>query len=190
MRRSLLALLALLCAAVASPARAAGDARFEGGCGFDTVADLTGATDDPYRERGVLYAVVAAYSASGPVAATVECELYSYAGPIGSFTAGGTGLVTGAIPVDYVLAPWDSITLCTRVDFADDTPDFDVCVQPDSVSIPPYEVARLGAGVVEAAGLTGTVCAVTASVPDVGRVIRSEDDGDLYRDGTPAWDCS
>ena len=186
MRRSLLALVPLLGTLSASPSHAA-DTTWDVLCSGDLVADLTGVTDDPYHHRGYFYGVAYAHDGTDLVGITVTCTLKLDYSPIVRLDFAGDGAAADATTFDYTGST--DLQTCVTVAVDDGTPGRNWCAWSDPTAIPPYEVVRLGADVMAAAGLTAQACAVTASLPDVGRVLRSEDDGDLYRDGYPVWAC-
>lgn len=195
MTKALLAALALA-AATAAPAAAGNDSTYAGGCSYSAVTDSSWQVGQPDHYTGELDAAAVVYSPSDPaqpVTATLTCLLYvrgdlAYAE---SFT--GTGVIAGAVPIEFDAAdPDDEVTLCESMDFADDTPTYDICYAIVPHEIPPaavldalHEVVGLVPGATEA------LCAVLASgaVPDLGRLVSTDDDGDLWLDERRWFDC-
>lgn len=187
------ALLAAL-ALPASPASAGDDSQWSGDCGYQTATDPTWQVGDPDRYHGVLYGYAVAYAPdpSTPVSATVTCTMSVAGEPLAEMSATGTTVIAGAEPVDFVVAPDDDIELCMSIDFADDTPSDSICYATIPFLIPPDEVWEFpGDTVREVPAVYDAVCGVLRSgaVPDLGRVVSTADDGDLYLLDRRAVDC-
>ena len=184
-----LTLAAAVTLAVAAPTSAAAptDSRSLGGCGYRVVEDPTWQVGQPYHYTGVVHAAAVLYAESDParpVSATLTCYVTINGVPDDDVaTFAGTGAVAGVAPVDYVLRDEDVLQLCERFEFADDTVTRTHCYETGGgIQLPPQEVEDLLSDAAEAAGSADAACDAvrTAPVPQLGRVLRTGDDGDVF----------
>lgn len=122
----------------APAAQAAGDT-IAGGC----FADFANNVFTGNMNNGIVGDVSATRDASGPVFATVSCEIHlnGVLVPDTGLSASGTGFQQGTRSAGFVSSPTDDVELCQRVVFADgfDTgqscePDV-IFVRQDSLSV-------------------------------------------------------
>ncbi|HVF05338.1 MAG TPA: hypothetical protein VNA20_10885 [Frankiaceae bacterium] len=193
MRRLLAAALAApLAAALAGPATAAGSTH-DGRCEFQPFNqnEVTGS-----GFGGFLYAAVTLRSddvAANPVTATVTCSLVVDGHTAAQRAATGTGAV---VVIGYDTPPWgDRFEVCTVVDFADATPTATECVPWEPEQIPPQVVVEeVGEALDRISNLVWRLvdpilCPLLASLAPVDGPLVINEQGDVYLDGEPVWDC-
>ena len=189
MRKGLVALLALVPLTLGlQPASAGGNSSHIGNCEYTP---------------GVLYAPIVVYSADpveNPVTARVTCSLWYPGSLVASFTATGTGFVTGAYPLTTVWV--GNLTVCTDIDYlSTGDPSDHLCVADTESPVvglmePLFPtvndvIATINALLLQVGRIPDPILCPRfgARAPGIPGVVDITPQGDVRVAGTLIWDC-
>jgi hypothetical protein len=177
-------------------ARAHGDSRFEGDCGFTSVHQEDLSAPDEWTGYVAAHVVLYSERHGTPVSADVSCVLSVDGVEQQRFSASGTGVVAFADAIRYTAGEYSWITMCIVVDYtSDETPTQEDCGYGDPMFPPQWVIDLIDYvfDIVNEAIIGHVDPAVCAALPALGPgvpgLVEIDATGDVRLFGEPFWDC-